>query len=86
MAGIYGMADGFVLANLTLFFGSITGGMGVGVVILIIVIAAFTFLICHVGKCIIRKKQIIKNMKGALVPHIFGGYITIMVILLLKSA
>lgn len=41
--GIYGMADGFVFANLTLLFGGISGSAGVGMV-LIMILACFSGL------------------------------------------
>ena len=85
IAGVYGMADGFVLANLTLYFGSIAGDMGVGVVIIILIIAAFSFLICHAGKCFIYKEQISRNIKGALIPHILAGYIAVMIPMLVNA-
>ena len=85
LAGVYGMADGFVLANLTLYFGSIAGDMGAGIVIIILVIAAFSFLICHIGKCLIYKEEINKNIKGALIPHILVGYVAVMILVLVNA-
>ena len=84
LAGVYGMADGFVLANLTLYFGSIAGDMGAGIVI-ILVIAAFSFLICHIRKCLIYKEEINKNIKGALIPHILVGYVAVMIPVLVNA-
>ena len=39
MRGIYGMADGFVFANLVLLFGGIGGTAGIGLVVLIMILA-----------------------------------------------
>lgn len=79
--GAYGVADGLVFANLTLFFGSIGGLAGSGVVILIMIIAAFSFLISHVFRCVVKHKKI-RNMAGALIPHILVGYMTVFVVIL----
>lgn len=85
IAGVYGMADGFVLANMTLYFGSIAGNMGAGVVIIILVVAAFSFFFCHMAKCIVYKEKILKNVRGALIPHIFVGYIAVMLPVMLNA-
>ena len=84
-AGVYGMADGFVLANLTLYFGSIAGVIGAGVVIIVMVIAAFSFFICRIGKCFIYKEEINRNIKGALIPHILVGYVAVMIPVLVNA-
>lgn len=72
---VYGMADAFVLSNLTLFFGGIGGAAGIGMVILIMVIAGFT----GVGEILIRSRVMSKNYeenrKIAFVPHILMGYV-----------
>lgn len=75
--GIYGAADGFVFAILTLLFSSIGGVAGIGVVILIMVIAGFSFLVNHVVTCIVRRKNLFHNVAGAFVPHILVGYIVV---------
>ena len=82
-AGIYGFADGLVLGILTLFFGSIGGPWGSGVVVLIMVIAAFSFLSCHVVKSVVKHKKIFVNMAGALIPHICVGYVVVLLIVAL---
>ena len=76
--GIYGLADGFVLANLTMFFGSIGGVVSSGVVLMIMVLAAFSFFICHVIKSIVTHKKILCKMSGALIPHLLAGYVVVM--------
>lgn len=75
---VFGMADGYVLMILSLHFGSMGGLAGIGMVILIMIIAAFSFLICHVVECVVTHKKI-RNVAGALIPHIFVGYITVSV-------
>ena len=74
---VYGMADGFVFANLTLFWGGIEGMVGVGMVILIMVLAGFSGM----GEILIRKLATMKNFrenrKIAFVLHIFVGYMTV---------
>lgn len=77
-AGIYGFADGLVLANLSLFFGSIGGATGCGVILLIMIIAAFSFLICHVVKSIVTRRKVFQRISGALIPHILVGYLIVM--------
>ena len=76
-AGIYGVADGFVFANLSLLFGGIGGTVGIGAVILIAVIAAFSAFFCHIVKCIMQKKKIFQNAAGAFIPHILFGYVVL---------
>lgn len=78
--GVYGFADGLVLANLSMFFGGIGGAVGSGVVLLIVVIAAFSFLICHVIRSMVAKQKVFQKMAGALVPHIMVGYIVVVLI------
>lgn len=72
---VYGMADGFVYSNLTLFWGGIGGVSGVGMVILIMVLAGFSGMV----EILIRKLATINNFKEnrkiAFVPHILVGYI-----------
>ena len=82
-AGIYGFADGLVLGILTLFFGSIGGPWGSGAVVLIMVIAAFSFFSCHVVKSVVKHKKIFVNMAGALIPHICVGYVVVLLIVAL---
>ena len=79
-AGVYGFADGLVLANLSLFFGSIGGAAGSGAVLLIMIIAAFSFGSCHVVKSVMTRGKIFQNITGALIPHILVGYAVVVVI------
>lgn len=81
--GIYGFADGLVLGILTLFFGSIGGLWGSGAVVLIMVIAAFSFLVWHVVKSVVKHKKIFADMAGALIPHICVGYVVVLLIVAL---
>ena len=76
--GVYGRADAYVLMILSLHFGSIGGLAGIGIVLLIMITAAFSFLVCHVVECVVTHKKI-RNVAGALIPHIFVGYITVSV-------
>lgn len=78
---IYGMADGYVLGNLTIFMGSICGMTGVGAVILIMILASFSAM----TEMFLRKMLTISNMRRnlhiAFVPHIWNGYVAVMVAL-----
>ena len=85
-AGIYGLADGFVLANLSLLFGGTGGAAGIGMVILIMLVAGFSFFICHIWSRFIKKKKIFKNAAGPFIPHITVGYIIMMLGLLCRTA
>ena len=76
--GVYGRADGYVLMILSLHFGSIGGLAGIGIVLLIMITAAFSFLVCHVVKCVVTHQKI-RNVAGALIPHIFVGYMVVSV-------
>lgn len=80
---IYGLADGFIFANLTLYFCGLGGTSGVGLTILILILASLSFLVCQLvnGKC--RVKDLMKNRKAAFVPHIGLAYGTSLVALLL---
>ena len=82
--GVYGFADGLVLAVLTMFFGSIGGVVGSGAVLLIAIIASFSFLFCHVVKNIVSKRKIFQNMAGAFIPHILVGYVSVSVAILMS--
>lgn len=73
--GVYGVADGFVFANLTLFFGGIGGVIGIGIAIWIMIMAGVSFLINHLFTCMIKKKKLFQNIAAAFIPHIFVGYI-----------
>lgn len=73
--GIYGIADGFVFTILTIFFGSISGMTGVGIVIIIMILAGFSFMANHLFICIKNKKSLFENVAAAFVPHIFVGYV-----------
>ena len=84
--GIYGLADGFVLANLSLLFGGTGGAAGIGMVILIMLVASFSFFICHVWSRFIKKESIFKNAAGPLIPHITVGYIITMLGLVCRTA
>lgn len=69
------MADGFVFANLTLFWGGIGGVAGVGMVILIMVIAGFSGMVEILVRRQVTMKNFRENGKIAFVPHILVGYI-----------
>lgn len=73
--GIYGVADGFVFAILTLLFGAVGGVAGIGIVIIIMIIAGFSFLLTHLVICMIEKKRLFQNVAAAFVPHILVGYV-----------
>lgn len=73
--GVYGIADGFVFAILTLFFGAVGGVAGIGIVIIIMIIAGFSFIMNHLVICMIIKKRVFQNLAAAFVPHILMGYI-----------
>lgn len=79
--GIYGMADGFVFANLTLLFGSMGGIAGIGLVILIMILSCFSGMI----EMLLRKQVTLAAFKGkgyiAFVPHILTGYTAVMIAL-----
>ena len=79
--GVYGMADGFVFANLTLFFGGIGGVAGVGMVILIMVLANFSGMVEILSRKMATKKNFREDKKIAFVPHILVGYVTLFVLL-----
>lgn len=80
---VYGMADGFVLSNLTLFWGGIGGVTGVGMVILIMVLAGFSGM----GEILVKKLATAKNFKEnrkiAFVPHILVGYLIVLMVVVL---
>ena len=77
--GVYGMADGFVFANLTLFWGGIGGVAGVGMVILIMVLAGFSGMVEILVRKLATVRNFGENRKIAFVPHIFGGYVVVII-------
>ena len=79
---VYGMADGFVFANLTLFWGGIGGVAGVGIVILIMVLAGFSGMVEILVRRQVTMKNFRENWKIAFVPHILVGDIVIIILIL----
>ncbi len=77
-AGAYGLADGFVLSNLTLFYGFIGGMAGIGVVLVLIIIASVSMLINHVIRAVVKKERIFVDRTAAFIPHLFVGYVAVM--------
>ena len=81
MKGIYGMADGFVFANLTLLFGGVGGVAGIGLAVLVMILACFSGMI----EMLLRKMVTWTDFKSkrhiAFVPHILIGYIAVMIAL-----
>lgn len=79
--GIYGMADGFVFANLSLLFGGVGGTAGIGLVILVMILACFSGM----TEMLLRKMVTLTNFKQnrhiAFVPHILTGYVSVMIAL-----
>lgn len=80
---IYGMTDGFVFTNLTLAFGGIGGVAGIGLVILVMILACFSGMI----ELLLRKMMTLGNLRNniriAFVPHIMTGYVAVMATLLI---
>ena len=79
---VYGMADGFVFANLTLFFGGIGGVSGVGMVILIMMMAGFSGMVEILVRILATIKNFKENRKIAFVPHILVGYVIVITYIL----
>ena len=79
MKGIYGMADGFVFANLVLLFGGISGATGIGVVILIMILACFSGMIEMFLKKMVTLAKFRENAQIAFVPHILIGYLAVII-------
>ena len=81
--GIYGMADGFVFANLTVLFGGIGGSVGVSMVILIMILACFSGLTEMMLRKMITWADLKRNSHIAFVPHILTGYVSVMIALMI---
>jgi len=81
LKGVYGMADGFVFANLTILFGAIGGMAGVGMVILIMILACFSGMIEILLRKMITMENFKKNRQIAFVPHILTGYLVVILCL-----
>ena len=79
MKGIYGMADGFVFANLVLLFGGIIGATGIGVVIFIMILACFSGMIEMFLRKLVTLANFRENRHIAFVPHILTGYLAVMI-------
>ena len=79
--GIYGMADGFVFANLILLFGGVGGTAGIGIVILIMILACFSGMTEMLLRKMVTLADFRVNRKIAFVPHILIGYVSVMVAL-----
>ena len=81
--GIYGMADGFVFANLTVLFGGIGGSTGVGMVILIMILACFSGFAEMLLRKMVTWADLKRNSHIAFVPHILTGYVSVMIALMI---
>ena len=79
--GIYGMADGFVFANLSLLFGGVGGTAGIGLVILIMILACFSGMTEMLLRKMVSLAAFRQNRHIAFVPHILAGYIAVMIAL-----
>lgn len=79
--GIYGMADGFVFANLTVLFGGIGGSAGIGLVVMIMILACFSGLLEMLLRKMVTLAAFKQNKHIAFVPHILTGYVSIMIAL-----
>lgn len=79
--GIYGMADGFVFANLILLFAGVGGTAGIGIVILIMILACFSGMTEMLLRKVVTLADFRVNRKIAFVPHILIGYVSVMVAL-----
>ena len=78
---VYGMADGFVFSNLTLFWGGIGGVAGIGMVILIMVLAGVSGMAEILVRKLATMKNFRENRKIAFVPHIFVGYVVVILLM-----
>lgn len=78
---VYGMADGVVFANLTLFWSGIGGVAGVGMVILIMIVASFSGMVVILVRKLATLRNFKENRKIAFVPHIFIGYVGVIITL-----
>ena len=79
--GIYGMADGFVFANLTVLFGGIGGSAGVSMVILIMILACFSGLTEMLLRKMVTAAAFKQKKHVAFVPHILTGYVAVVIAL-----
>lgn len=80
---VYGMADGFVFANLSLFWGGIGGVAGIGMVILIMVLAGFSGMVEVLVRKLATLRNFKENWKIAFVPHILVGYLIVLMVVVL---
>ena len=79
--GIYGMADGFVFANLMLIFGGVGGTAGIGLVILIMILACFSGMTEMLLRKMVTLENFRQNRHIAFVPHILTGYVAVLIAL-----
>ena len=80
LLGVYGLADGFVLANLTFWYGGIAGAMGSGMVVVIMVLASFSVLFYQLLKEGITWRKWKEDKGTAFIPHILMGYVTLCIV------
>ena len=81
--GIYGMADGFVFANLIVLFGGMSGIAGIGLVILIMILACFSGMIELLLQKFMTGARLIGKKHIAFIPHILTGYMSVMIALII---
>ena len=78
---IYGLADGFVFANLTILFVGMAGVAGIGLVILIMVLASFSAMAESMIRGILTFSSLRQNKQLPFVPHILSGYLAVTIAL-----
>ena len=81
MKKVYGMADSFVFANLALLFGGMNGVTGLGIVILIMILACFSGMTEMLLRKMVTLADFRKNRQIAFIPHILTGYMAVMICL-----
>ena len=81
--GIYGLADGFVFANLTIAFGGVGGTAGIGLVILIMILACFSGMTEMLLRKMVTMTGFRRNSHIAFVPHILTGYVAVITALII---
>ena len=81
--GVYGMADGFVFANLIMLFGGMSGIVGIGLVILIMILACFSGMIEQLLQKMMTGSRFNRRKHIAFIPHILTGYMSVIIALII---
>lgn len=83
MIGAYGLADGFVMANLTLYFGAVSGSFGAFLSWIVFLLAGVLFTLHKIVRAGFCVRRMTENGMGAFIPYIAAAYGSVLLMICL---